>query len=224
MKTASSLKKRKIQLVIFDLDGTLMDAYGPVARSINYTMKKMGLPLMGHKTIRKNVGWGVKHLVANFVGPEKIDKAITIYRRHHKESLKRGTKLLAGAKRLLTYLKKNEYKIAVASNRPQRFSMIAIKHLRIDKYFDYVLCADRVKRPKPYPDILKDILKKFSLKKDQALYIGDMTVDMETGKRAGVKTIAVVGGSSTKKEIQKFKPFRIVSHVYEVASIVKAFG
>ena len=216
--------QNKVKLAIFDLDGTLINAYPAVYRSINYTMKQISLSPLDHETIKKTVGWGDRHLLRSFVGDERIEEFLAIYRRHHKDSLKSGSKLLPGAKRLLTFLKKHKYKIAVASNRPTKFSRIVMKHLKIDSYFDYVLCGDKAKRPKPFPDILKQILAKFHLKPKEALYVGDMTIDIQTGKGAKVKTIAVATGSSSKRELAGMNPDYIIDNVFEVAGILKSLN
>src|SRR3989338_3985406 len=120
-----------IRLVIFDLDGTLVNAYKAVYESINFAMKSKGFPKVSADTVRRSVGWGDRHLITKFVGPEMARAVLNIYRWHHQTSLKSGTTLLPGALRLLRNLKKSKYKIAVASNRPTRFSLIILKHLKI---------------------------------------------------------------------------------------------
>ena len=207
-------------LVIFDLDGTLINAYRAVYRSINFALKKSGFPRVDALTIRRSVGWGDRHLITKFVGKENLDKVLPVYRRHHQRALKNGTTLLPGARKLLNRLKKNKYKMAVASNRPTRFSRLILKQLRIKDYFDYVLCADKLKQGKPHPEILQKILKKFFLKPNQAFYVGDMVIDLQAGRAAGVKTIAVATGSCTKKELARLKPYAVISRVDEVSDLV----
>ena len=213
--------KSKVRLVIFDLDGTLINAYPAVERSINYVLKKAGCDPVDTETIKRTVGWGDRHLVETFTGPEKINKAIVLYRRHHKKALEKDTTLLPGAKRLLQILKKNGYKLAIASNRPAVYTNIVLEYLDIKKYFDRVLCGDKSARPKPHPDIILELLEKFGLKKSESLYVGDMTIDMQTGKRAGVKTVIVTTGSSTREDILKLKPFKVISNVYEVNDVLE---
>ena len=211
----------KIKLVIFDLDGTLIDAYKPVERSINFTMKQFGLPLISAETIKRTVGWGDRHLLQSFTGEKNLDKILAVYRKHHQTSLKKGSKTLPGAKRVLSYLKQRKYKTAVASNRPTVFSDIVIRHLGLKDSFDCVLCGDRVHRPKPYPDILKMIMMKFDVSPGQCLYVGDMTIDVQTGQRAGVKTVAVATGSSTGKELQDLKPFALIEDIRDLIGILE---
>ena len=222
MVSAMAKKKVKdrIQLVIFDLDGTLFNAYPAIAKSFNFAMKKMGYPRIGHNTICRKVGWGEQNLIKPFVAEKDLERTLSIYRRHHKEAIKRGTRLLPGAKRLLLSLHHRGYKIAVASNRSTRSSRLIIKHLKIGDRFDYVLCGDKVKKAKPYPNILNQILKQFSLRPQQALYVGDMTIDVQTGKSAKIKTVAVVTGSSTKKEIERLRPFKVISHISSLNEII----
>lgn len=215
---------RPIKLVIFDLDGTLVNAYPAVYRSINFAMKALGLPRIASHTVKRSVGWGDRHLLEKFVGPERSSKALAIYRRHHRQALRQGVTFLPGAKRLLDYLSANRYQLAVASNRPTRFSLIILRQLKIRDYFDYVLCGDKLKNPKPAPDIILRILDKLALPARQALYIGDMTIDIQTGHGAGVRTVAVTTGSCTRRELAKLKPYRVIPRVSEVVKILEGQG
>ncbi len=206
----------RTKIVIFDLDGTLMNAYPAVYRSVNAAVTRFGYPKVNHQTIKRTVGWGDRHLLRTFIGEEKLDAALKFYRKHHAEALRKDTKLLPGSLKILKYLKANGYKIAIASNRPTKFSLIAIKFLGIRGYFDMILCGDKVKKAKPAPDILKAILKKFSFKTTEALYVGDMGIDIKTGKSAKVKTVAVATGSNTPAELKAMKPFAVVRNVFAV--------
>ncbi|MDP2938555.1 MAG: HAD family hydrolase [Candidatus Omnitrophota bacterium] len=209
-----------IKLIIFDLDGTLIDAYKAIAVSFNFTMQKLNLPQQSFHTIKKSVGWGDEGLLKPFVEKENLKKALLIYRRHHKESLKTKSRLFPFAKKVLEYLKKKKYILSVASNRPRKFSDIVLKSLKIKKYFNYILCADQIKRLKPHPDIIYKIMKRFSVKKEATLYVGDMTVDVEAGKRAMVMTIAVLTGSSSKKDLIKAGPDLIFKDISGLLKIL----
>jgi len=209
-----------IKLVIFDLDGTLVDAYIAIIRSFNYTLKKLRLPKKDDLTIRRAVGWGDKQLLAPFIKKRDMPKAIFLYRAHHKKALLKYSHLFANVKYVLNYLKKKGYKLAVASNRPTKFSLILIRHLGIEKYFDYCLCSDRLKHGKPNPEILRKIIMKFYLKPDEALYIGDMTIDAQAGRRARVRTVIVTTGSSTLAEIKREKPQLIIHEIIELVRVL----
>ena len=209
-----------LKLVIFDLDGTLMDAYRAVWLSINYSLKKMGFPSQNHQIVKRSVGWGDVRLLRGFVGEENLKRALKIYRQHHAKALKQGTKFLPGAKSVLRFLKKRGFRLAVASNRPTRFSLIALKALKIRDYFDLVICADKVKRGKPYPDIFQEILCRLSVKPKEALYVGDMVIDVVAGKKARIRTVIVLTGSSRREEVSVLKPYRIMKSLMELPKVV----
>ena len=210
-----------IKLVIFDLDGTLVDAYPAIVQSFNKTMKAVGRPPQKSRVIRRAVGWGDKNLLKPFVATRDLNRALAIYRQDHQKALAQKTRFLPGAKQLLSGLIKRKYKLAVASNRPTKFSLIILRHLKVEKYFDYILCGDKIKRAKPHPDIILRILKRLSVDPSEAIYVGDMTVDVKAGNRAKVKTIAVLGGSSTRKELARLHPYKIINNVECVSGILR---
>jgi phosphoglycolate phosphatase len=202
-----------IRLIIFDLDGTLVDAYEAILRSFHHTMRSLQLKSRPDRTIRKAVGWGDENLLKPFVSPRQLKKALSIYRRHHKYALVKYARLFPFASKVLGTLKKKGYRLAVASNRPTRFSRILIRHLKVNKYFDYVLCADTLRQGKPHPEILIEIMKRWSIRPDEALYVGDMAIDADCARRAGVKAVIVTTGSSSLGEIRKKKPYRIIKKI-----------
>ncbi len=210
----------KIKLVIFDLDGTLADAYPAITESFNYVMRILGLPLKPAAVIRRAVGWGDAGLLRPFVPAGSLKKALGVYRKHHAGALRRKSRLLPGAAALMRELDKRGVLMAVASNRPSYFSGILLKHLSLEKYFLYVLCADKLKKGKPDPLILRMILRKLGVKRGNALYVGDMGIDALTGLRAGVRTAIVLTGSGEKKEIKSFSPWKIVRSLGDLQKIL----
>jgi phosphoglycolate phosphatase len=210
---------KKIKLVVFDLDGTLIDAYQAIAASFNHTMRRLKYSCQADKVVRRAVGFGDENLLRPFVKKSDLKKALKIYRQHHKISLVQYSRLFPKVKELLRYLRMKGYKLAVASNRPTLFSRILLRHLKLTGYFDYVLCADKLKNRKPHPEILNRIMRKLSVKPKEAVYVGDMTVDAEAGRRAKVITVMVTTGSSTKKELKNEKPSYIIPKVWDLIGI-----
>ncbi len=208
------------KIIIFDLDGTLVNAYKAVYRSINYAMTACGFPRISAHVVKRSVGWGDKHLIEGFVGKKKSPGVLKIYRRHHTEALKTGVTFLPGAKRVINGLKRQGYLLAIASNRPTRFTKSILQNLKIEDHFDYVLCGDRSRRPKPHPDMLWQILKKYKLSREDALFVGDMTIDAQTGRAAKVETVVVLTGSSTRAEIKVFKPSKIIMNISQLIPII----
>jgi len=209
-----------IKLVIFDLDGTLVDAYPAIISSFNYTMQRLNYSAQDASIIRRTVGWGDENLLRPFIKKKEVPYALSIYRRHHKLALLRESRLFPKVDRVLAYLKKKGYILAVASNRPSRFSWILIRHLKLKKYFNYVLCADKLKHIKPHPEIINKIMQRFTLEPEETIYVGDMAIDAQAGRGAKVKTIIVTTGSSQKSEIKREQPYRIIGRVAQLLKIL----
>lgn len=203
----------KTKLVIFDLDGTLADAYSAIISSFNFTMRSLGYSQQTTGVIRRAVGRGDERLLADFVRPKDLSKAVRLYRGHHKQALTKGAVLLPGARALLRRLARKNVIMAVATNRPTVFTRILIRVLGIEKYFAYVLCGDRLPNGKPHPEILQRIMRRLKMKPGQTIFVGDMTLDARTGRRAGVRTVIVTTGSSAAPEIRKEKPYKIISGI-----------
>ena len=209
-----------LKLIIFDLDGTLVNAYDAVAVALKRILLEFDLPIASDDAIQRSVGWGERHLLGCFVPEEKLDQAVELYRQYHKEAIPGNTRFLPDADKLIKELEAKGYALAIATNRPVWSTAIILKHLQIDSKFEFVLSAEQVDKHKPEPDILFSVLGQLSFTKEEALYVGDMTVDAKTGNAADVKTVIVTTGSSTREEIARELPFAIIDNVLNVLEFV----
>jgi len=208
------------KLFIFDLDGTLVNAYSAIYKSLNYTLKELGYKPVSYNKAKASVGTGDRNFILTFFKEKDVLKAFKIYRARHKKDLLSSAKTIPYAKLLLRRLKSLGKYVAIASNRPREFSDIIIKKTKIKKYIDYVLCGDEIKSLKPSPKILNEIIKRFKVKKESAVFIGDMDIDLETAKRAKVSAVFVCGGSSPQGAVKKYKDKKMVSSLKQLIGIV----
>jgi len=205
------------KVYIFDLDGTLVDAYYAIYRSLNFTLTKLGYKEVSYFRVKKAVGRGDELFIKSFFPLEVFKKALSLYRKHHKKTLLNYVKLKPYAKNVLYLLKRKKKLIAIASNRPTFFSKIILRKLFLNKYIHYLLCADRLSKLKPHPEILFKIMEKLKVSKEEVVFVGDMDIDMETAKRAGVDSIFLKGGSSSLKEVKnKFNGVKIANSLKDV--------
>ncbi|MBP7089036.1 MAG: HAD family hydrolase [Candidatus Omnitrophica bacterium] len=209
----------KKKLFIFDVDGTLVDAYQAIEKSLNFTRKKLNYPMVSLAEVKKKVGKGDKLFIAAFFNPVDRKEALTIYRNHHKKSLLKYSKLKPYAKLLLSALRQRNKILSIASNRPRYYTLILLNKLKIKKYFNSIYCADQLKSLKPNPKILNIILKRFNLQKEEAVYIGDMTIDLETARRAGVDAVFIRGGSSNLREVKPYRNKKVVANLNKILEI-----
>jgi len=209
------------KLIIFDVDGTLVDAYRAIERSLCHTMKKLGYGRCASlAVVRRSIGHGDRNFVRRFMDDESVEKGLAIYRRHHRSALMAYSRAMPGARRVLATLRKRGYRLAVASNRPKNFTLILLRHLKLDRSFDMIVCARDARDFKPKPALLLRIMRRLGARRDQTLYIGDMAVDVLAGRNAGVRTIAVTGGSSSLSELRSAKPFKVISKISGLLKIL----
>lgn len=210
----------QLRCITFDLDGTLVDAFAAVSNSLNHALSTLNYDLLDDDFVKSKVGWGETKLLSQFVKEEDLQTALSYYRTHHRESLKVGTVFLPHAQQILAQLKANGYILAIASNRPSPFTRIILEHLNIFDDFDFVLCADQVEKAKPSGDLLREILKKFDLTSDQMLYVGDMSIDVEAGMDAGVKTVCVLTGSHRHDDLIGLNPFAVIDSMDQLLPLL----
>lgn len=207
------------KLFIFDLDGTLANVYHAIHSSLNHARCLFGYPSVSFLKVKHSVGVGDQHLVEIFFPAHQAAAALAVYRKQHKKDIIKYSKALPFVKSTLARLKKEGRFIAVASNRPHYFTQKVIKTIGIGKYIDFILCADDIGRPKPDPAMLNMIVKKFGVKKSEAVYCGDMDIDLETAKRALVDAVFVKGGSSSVSVVKDFADVRVVPSLKSVLKI-----
>lgn len=187
----------KYQAVIFDMDGTILDTLDDLTDAVNHCLECHGFPLRDKNEIRSFVGNGLYKLAERSV-PGKTDQKdvermyedlFVYYRQHCDEKTKPYTGILT----LLQKLKENGYKTAVVSNKADA----AVRTL-CEKYFDGLFDAAAGEKngvnKKPEPDSVYAVLRELEVGKNEAVYIGDSEVDIQTAQNAGIDCISVAWG------------------------------
>jgi 2-phosphoglycolate phosphatase len=186
----------RFRAVLFDFDGTLADSYAAITASVNHVLQHHGRPPLAEDQVRTLVGHGLQQLMDTILPGIDPDVATRLYREHHPTVMKSHTKLLPGVAAGLAALKAAGVKLGVCSNKPAYFTRSLLEMLGINEYFEAVFGPDDVGGvAKPDPTMVLKALEKLGVPKEQALYVGDMSVDIETGRRAGIETWVMPTGS-----------------------------
>lgn len=185
-----------VKLVIFDLDGTLIDSSIDITNAINYAIEPYDVrPVTVQETISL-VGEGITRLIEKLIEREGInaDKNVLIERflEHYSAHPVDKTTVYPEVRETLESLK--DYKKAVISNKREALSTMILNELGLLKYFDLVVGSDTTPDKKPSPIPILHVLSRLNVKSEEAVIIGDSNFDIEAGKAAGIKTIAVTYG------------------------------
>ncbi len=206
------------QAVIFDFDGTLADSYAAIASSVNHVRAQRGLPALALAEVKRHVGRGPEYLLTHTVPDGKLTDDLACYRKHHPSVMFELTQLLPGAQALVSELHRLGKKVGLCSNKPRLFSQKLLDHLGLAACFDVVLGVEDVPRPKPAPDMLLGAIEKLGLAAAQVLYVGDMTIDIQTARAAGVHVWVAPTGCDDRAVLAAARPDRVLTDLPEIVA------
>lgn len=218
--------ERMTQLVIFDLDGTLLDTIEDLANSVNFALQKNDFPLHEVETYRRFVGNGVTKLIERAL-PEGSRNAATIDRikqdflAHYVPHSEECTHPYPGIYTLLKQLQQKEIQLAVASNKVNVATERVVKHFFPDIHFAAVLGQRDGFPVKPDPSILYAIMEQTSVAKERILYVGDSGVDAMTAQNADVPFVAVLWGFRPKEELEAKGAVNFVQTPEEICKFIQ---
>lgn len=214
-----------IKLIIYDLDGTLIDSAKDISTSVNFMLEQLGLKRVPEEQIRVHVGSGLVHLIRNILNDAAagatvdgiLDRALDLYKTHHSEHLLDQTKLYPGVKTAVEFFR--DKKQAVITNKNEEFSRQILKGLGISKYFFDVIGGDQQYPKKPAPDSVLKLMELVRVKPDETVLIGDSAIDIQTARNAKIKSIAVTYGFGSRAEIESSKPDKVVNQLDEMINL-----
>ncbi|MBI5847120.1 MAG: HAD-IA family hydrolase [Nitrospirae bacterium] len=184
-----------IKLIIFDLDGTLVDSSIDLTNALNYAIEPYALEKLTEAQTKRLVGEGITKLLENLLGPERLAMhAPTLVRfmDYYSSHLLDHTAPYPGVAETLANLR--NYKKAVISNKREALSTEVLQGLGLLQHFDAVLGSDSTGQKKPSPMPLLKVMQMLSVGPEETVIIGDSNFDIEAGKAAGTVTCAVTYG------------------------------
>ena len=216
-KTVRKMEQRKINTVIFDLDGTLLDTLKDLSDSVNFALEKYSLPQRNVKEIRRFLGNGIRRLMMESVGPEiaansnRFEPILQTFREHYVKHCLDTTKPYDGIMDMLAHLKERGYKTAIVSNKLQP-AVTELHHRFFGDLVSVAIGESANIRRKPYPDAVLSAVEKLKSSVGSSIYVGDSEVDIETAKAADMSCISVLWG---------FRDEDFLREKYPVATFVK---
>ncbi len=185
-----------LQLILFDLDGTLVDSATDITNAFNYSIGLHGIPPVSRAEIEAMLGEGMALIVKKFDEWKDLGVDPAVIRKHFREYYLGHITVYSapypGVEDTLQRLK--DFKKAVVSNKLEVFTLKTLKQLRLLHYFDLVAGGDSGPERKPSPQAILSVLSKLGVPPEETLMVGDTIFDIEAGRGAGVKTAAVTYG------------------------------
>ncbi|MEP6802203.1 MAG: HAD hydrolase-like protein [Acidobacteriota bacterium] len=188
-------------LIVFDLDGTLLDGYAAIGDALSHAMAHFGLVPPTPAALRAMVGEGLDRLLEKAVGPDRAEEGLRIFRERYPDVAVRLSHLLPDVTAVLEELAGGGWRMAVASNKPAVFSRQILEAKGVAHHFLEIAGPDASTPPKPDPRMLSRILVAAGVPASEAFVVGDMEIDAALARGAGCRVALVPGGSRSAVEL-----------------------
>lgn len=205
-----------MDLLIFDLDGTLVDSREDIVASVNWTIAELGGQPLPRETISAEVGRGVKPLLRRSVPLHHHAKAWHLFGQHYSANLAVASKAFGGVSEMLEALK--ALPKVVLTNKERRFALPLLRALELDHHFRKIYTREDF-APKPDPEGILSAAAEAGARLTQTLMIGDMPLDLEAGFKAGTQTCAVLYGYGLN--LESLSPTHAISAANELVCILR---
>ncbi len=198
MAANQAVNRARVELLIFDLDGTLIDSREDLANAVNATRLRMGLPPLDLDRIASYVGDGAPVLMRRALGPEFSDedirRALEFFLNYYGEHKLDCTRPYPGVTEALERFARTGLKMAVLTNKPVRISRAIVEGLDLARYFFAVYGGNSFPEKKPHPIGVETLCREAGVGPEETMLVGDSAVDVRTARNAGVRVCGVTYG------------------------------
>jgi len=187
--------------IVFDLDGTLIDGYAGITDALGFAMESLGIAPLPEDRVRVMVGEGLERLLEKAVGADLVPRGVALFRERYAEVFDEKTALLPEVPAVLAALAAEGHAMAVASNKPARFSRRILEAKGVLEMFRGIGGPDDETPPKPDPTMLLRLMEEQDAVSGETVVVGDMEIDAEMARAAGCRSVLVPGGSRSAREL-----------------------
>lgn len=213
-----NLQEKK--LIIFDLDGTLIDSGADLAHSINLMLTKLGRETFASEIIERWVGNGalmlVRRSLSGSVVPDEtldavyVNAALETFLNFYSQNLCLHTTLYPNVKKTIQKLHEREYTLAIVTNKPAAFVPEILSHFGLLEYFSLILGGDSLDVKKPSPKPLLHVCEQLGFSVEESLMVGDSKNDIQAANAASMESVAVSYGYNYQEDIREFHPTLLI--------------
>lgn len=197
----------KYKGIIFDFDYTLGDSTEGIVTCVNTALRRLGYDLADREEIRKTIGLDLQQtylVLTKDANQKQAEKFSSYFREKADQIMTENTSFFPGVLELLQKWRRQGKRLAIVTTKYHYRIEAILEKYQASGLFDIIIGGEDVKRPKPDPEGLLQVLGDWQLPKDQALYVGDSLVDARTAQAAGVDFAGVTTGTTSKAELQAY--------------------
>ncbi len=218
-----NLNGAPVRAVLFDLDGTLLDTAGELARAANRMLASLGLPARSEIEIRNFIGKGTAKLVERCLDGDmsRIEQAMELFNAVYLEESDRGASIYPGVIEGMEMLVADGLPMACVTNKPEAFTHPLLLKMDLAKYFAVVVTGDSVARRKPDPMPFAHACAQLGVRCENALVVGDSANDAIAARAAGCKVVCVPYGYREGQPVQSLQCDAVVEDVRAAADYVR---
>ena len=220
----------KPELILIDVDGTLVDSVPDLAYCIDEMMKQLDMPVRGIDAVREWVGNGVetltKRALVNALSGEPdaglFAKAMPIFNALYAVNNSQRSNLYPGVLEALEAFKADpDYRVGCVTNKAARFTIPILEDLGIKDFFEIIVCGDTLEKKKPDPLPLLHVAEKLGIKPENALMLGDSMSDVKAARAAGFKIVCMSYGYNHGEDIRDYNPDAVIDTMTEFSGLIK---
>ena len=212
----------RYRAVLFDLDGTLVDSYSALTDAVNHARRIEGLHDLSASRIRELVGDGVETLLQRAFERNDISSSIiSSFEQRYDEICCQESKVLSEVASTLDALAGLGIEMAVCTNKPTFFSRKILEFLNLSRHFRAIVGPDLAGARKPDARHLTYTLDSVRCSRTEALFVGDMPVDVRAARNSGIDVAVVATGSSTREQLAELEPDHILERFSELLEVVR---
>lgn len=208
-----------IRAILFDLDGTLIDSTELILVSFNYVMKEYLQKEVPEEEIRNLFGIPLRKQMALFGTEERADELVERYREHNLQNHEKYLKPIKGAKETLAALKEKGYLLGIVTSKKEDAARLGMQICQIESFFDVFVFSDDVTIHKPEPEPILHALRQLKVSPKEAVYVGDSTYDIISGKKARVETVGVGYTPVSREALKATNPDHWIEKITEILEI-----
>jgi len=225
-----NLKFDNKEIILFDLDGTLIDSAPDLALAVNHMLETLNRETFSDDTIRYWVGNGAQVLVKRalsgqtdideYLDPDLFTKALDIFLTFYAQNLCLDTVMYPNVSSTLHRLKAEGYSLVIVTNKPFDFVAPILKGLELDALFEFCLGGDSLDKKKPDPLPLLHVCAEMNVSVEQCVMVGDSKNDILAANEAGIQSIGVTYGYNYGEDIAVYKPTVIIDDFSELLELL----